>query len=1076
MPAAGSPANTLSLKPTHKAVTTYYDALSRFEQLGVKHETAVRSAFQELLEHCARQLDWKLVPEYAIKRKGKADAKVDGALLDSYGLNHGVWEAKDSADDLDKEIKIKFAIGYPRQNILFWQPDRAVLYQNGERFYEADLRKDEDLVHVLSLFLGFAPPAIAEWERAVEEFRDKVPQIGASLKALIEKERQTNQQFITAFEGFCSLCRSSLNPNISVEAVEEMIIQHILTERIFRKIFAVADFIQRNVIAHEIETVITALNSRSFSRDDFSKSLEHFYGAIENAAATIIDFHEKQTFLNTVYERFFQGFSIKVADTHGIVYTPQPLVSFMVASVEDILKNEFKISLAHPNVHILDPFTGTGNYIVNIMRRIPKTALPHKFAQELHCNEVMLLPYYVASMNIEHAYYEATDKYAPFEGICLVDTFQTVEKQQAELSFFNEKNSARVERQKKAPVRVIIANPPYNAGQINENDNNKNRKYPEVDRRVSETYGKESKATLLRKLSDPYVKAIRYATDRIGDSGIVCFVNNDSFVAEKTFDGMRKELAKDFDLIYVLDLGGNVRKNPKLSGTTHNVFGIQVGVSINSFIRLPKEKDARRRAAIYYHAVGADWRKEQKYKFLEETGSVADVKWKKLTPDTRGNWITSGTEEEFDGFIPIGSKEAKAKGGTDLTIFKTYSLGVSTNRDAVVYDFDAQRLAKRVEQFAEDYNAELHRWQKKGRPKDLDAFLQTDKVKWSRDLKLKLTRGQEFAFNRKFIREALYRPFAARKLYCAELAVDRVGPENNCLPTEQSCQENRVICITGPGSEKPFLALAANRLPDLHLAAFGSGTQCFPFYTYLGDGKERRDNITDRSLMLFQTFYNDTGIKREGIFDYIYALLHHPVYRARFAENLKRDLARIPFVGATASARANVPASFFPLAAIEAIRGRTKPSHSMKASAKLFHAFADAGKKLADLHVNYESAKEFPLRRQENKEVKLDWRVEAMRLSKEKTTLVYNDFLTLSGIPREVFGYRLGNRSALEWVIDQYRVTRDENGNIASDPNRLDDEQYILRLVGQVISVSIETVKIIDSLPRVGPKQIAKSE
>ncbi len=255
MTAAGSPANALSLKPTHKAVTTYYDALARFTKLGVKHETAVRSAFQELLEHCARQFDWKLVPEYAIKRKGKADAKVDGALLDSYGLNHGLWEAKDSADDLDKEIRIKFAIGYPKDNILFWQPDRGVLYRNGERFYDGDLTKAEDLVHILSLFLGFAPPAIAEWQRAVEEFRDKVPQIGASLKALIEKERQTNKKFIAAFEGFYSLCRATLNPNISVEAVEEMIIQHILTERIFRKIFAIADFIQRNVIANEIETV-----------------------------------------------------------------------------------------------------------------------------------------------------------------------------------------------------------------------------------------------------------------------------------------------------------------------------------------------------------------------------------------------------------------------------------------------------------------------------------------------------------------------------------------------------------------------------------------------------------------------------------------------------------------------------------------------------------------------------------------------------------------------------------------------------------------------------------------------------
>ncbi|MGH7991202.1 MAG: N-6 DNA methylase, partial [Limisphaerales bacterium] len=410
---------TLTLKPAHKVVAAYYDSLAKFDKLGIKYETAVRSAFQELLEYCARQFDWKLVPEYAIKRKGQAAAKADGALLDQYGLNHGLWEAKDTDDDLDKEIKNKFAIGYPKENILFWQPNKAVLYQNNERHYEADLSQPDELVHILSRFLEFAPPAIAEWEKAVEEFRLKVPQLGASLKALIENEGQTNKKFIAAFEDFHSLCRGSLNPNIAIEAVEEMIIQHILTERIFRKIFAVADFIQRNVIAQEIEKVITALNSRSFSRDDFSKSLDHFYVAIENAAATITDFTEKQTFLNTVYERFFQGFCVKVADTHGIVYTPQPLVNFMVASVEQVLKEEFGKSLADRDVHILDPFTGTGNFIVNIMRHIPKSALPHKFAQELHCNEVMLLPYYVASMNIEHAFYEAAGKYEPFEGICL---------------------------------------------------------------------------------------------------------------------------------------------------------------------------------------------------------------------------------------------------------------------------------------------------------------------------------------------------------------------------------------------------------------------------------------------------------------------------------------------------------------------------------------------------------------------------------------------------------------------------------------------------------------------------------
>jgi predicted helicase len=362
-------------------------------------------------------------------------------------------------------------------------------------------------------------------------------------------------------------------------------IQHLLTERIFRKVFNNPDFARRNVIAAEIEKVIDALTSHSFNRDAFLGKLDHFYRAIETTAATIDDFVQKQEFLNAVYEKFFQGFSVKVADTHGIVYTPQPIVSFMVRSVEDILQREFGQSLSSKDVHILYPFVGTGNFIVRVMQEIKRTALEHKYRHELHCNEVMLLPYYIASMNIEHEYLELTNTYEPFEGICLVDTFELAEHRQAQLDFMTPANTARVERQKKSPITVVIGNPPYNVGQLNENDNNKNRKYKKMDRRVSETYAKDSKATNKNALSDPYVKAIRWASDRIGDEGIIAFVTNNSFLEQIAFDGVRKNLEAGFDEIYVLDLGGNVRKNPKLSGTTHNVFGIQVGVSVNIFVR-----------------------------------------------------------------------------------------------------------------------------------------------------------------------------------------------------------------------------------------------------------------------------------------------------------------------------------------------------------------------------------------------------------------------------------------------------------------------------------------------------------
>jgi predicted helicase len=572
----------LNLKPTHKAVLNYYEALSQFRTIGVSHEGAVRSAFQTLLEHCGRQFGWKLVPEWAMKKETRS-IRVDGALVDEYRLTHGFWEAKDTADDLKKEVKKKLTVGYPQTNIIFQAPERAILLQNGRVVLDEDITEPVALAEILRRFFEYIPPEFEEWTDAVEHFRDRVPELGEALKELIEKEEKSNVRFRAAFDDFYVLCRQSINPNLSKEAVEEMLIQHLLTERIFRTVFNNPDFTRRNPIAAEIEKVIDALTSQAFTRDAFLQSLDRFYQAIDKTARTIDDFSQKQEFLNTVYEKFFQGFSIKVADTHGIVYTPVSIVNFMVRSVEDILQKEFGKSLSSPGVHILDPFVGTGNFIVHIMQAIKKTALAQKYKSELHCNEVMLLPYYIAAMNIEHEFFERTGSYESFEGICLVDTFELAEAKQ--ISFFSTENTARVERQKGAPIRVVIGNPPYNAWQLNENDNNKNRKYKEMDKEVAATYAKDSRATNKNALSDPYVKAFRWASNRIGDEGIVAFVSNNSFIESLAFDGMRKNLESDFDEIYVLDLGGNVRKNPKLSGTTHNVFGIQVGVSINIFVR-----------------------------------------------------------------------------------------------------------------------------------------------------------------------------------------------------------------------------------------------------------------------------------------------------------------------------------------------------------------------------------------------------------------------------------------------------------------------------------------------------------
>jgi predicted helicase len=596
------------ISPAHPLIREYQRSLGVLRGQGVENELGLRRPFESLLADSARLHGWRFVAEWGAKAGGHR-IRPDGTVFDANSLPRGFWESKDSHDDLDREIDRKIRRGYPLGNTIFEDTRRAVLYQNRTPVMRADLSNTRDLADLLFRFYSHTEPEIREFEQAVEEFGQRVPDLARGLAHKIAGAHQHNRPFQEAFGKFFALCQVSLNPNISREAVDEMLVQHLLTERLFRTIFDNPEFTRRNAIAAEVERVIEALVSQSFSRTDYLKSLDSFYLAIESAARTIADFSEKQLFLNSIYERFFRGYSVKVADTHGIVYTPPQIVEYMCGAVEEALKREFGLSLSSPGVVILDPCTGTGNFIVHLMQRISKRDLPRVYREQLFANEVMLMPYYIAALNIEHAYLELTGQYEPFDGLCFVDTLDLAEARQ--MPMFSEANTERVDRERKAQITVIIGNPPYNVGQLNENDNNKNRKYPVVDRRIHDTYAKDSKASSVSKLNDPYVKFFRWATDRLeGRDGIVCFVSNNSFVDQIAFDGMRKHLMQDFTHIDHIDLHGNVRKNPKLSGTTHNVFGIQVGVGITVAVRCSGEKRLR------YHRVPESWRKEEKLAWL----------------------------------------------------------------------------------------------------------------------------------------------------------------------------------------------------------------------------------------------------------------------------------------------------------------------------------------------------------------------------------------------------------------------------------------------------------------------------
>ena len=1024
MPKKASKKTTITAD--HPTVQQYYSLLKDFQNQRVKHEGAVSTAFENLLTQLAKPRGWIFIPLLSIKT-GKRVVP-DGTIRDGNGLPRGYWEAKDTDDDLDEEIRKKKAKGYPLTNIIFEDTRVGVLYQSKQEVMRADLTDSAQLVRLLQQFFSYIEPDVEGFEQAVDEFKDRVPELAKGLLHKIKEAHKSNKKFIAAFQSFFGLCQNAIDPKISEETVEEMLVQHLLTERLFRTIFDNPEFVQRNAIAREVEQVIDALVSKSFSRTDYLKSLDSFYVAIENAARTLPDFADKQHFLNTVYEQFFQGYSTRLADTHGIVYTPQPIVDFMSASVAYALKEHFDATLGTPNINVLDPCTGTGNFIVNIIRRAPKRYLAAFYKEQLFANEILLLGYYIAALNIEHAYYEITKTYDPFEGLCFVDTLDIAEAKQTGFAFLNEANTQRVERQKRTPITVIIGNPPYNMGQKSETENNKNRSYKVIDARIRETYVKDSTATLKNKYYDPYIRFFRWAVDRLaGKPGIVCYVSNNKFV--DTLDGMQKHLLRDFTRIYHIDLHGDVNKDRTLSGTQHNVFGIKLGVGITVAVREEGVGDDDH--SLYYHRVPERWTRIQKLAWLAELGDISKVPWLVLPPNT---WLELETTGEFKSLVPLGSKETK--GTKQLTstdadaVFKSYTVGVLTARDDVAYDFDRQTLEQRMQKFVEDYNGEVDRYrraQQRQRNKiDVDTFVHADLLKWTHNLKQAVGSGHYAAVAPSNFRRSLYRPFCKKWLFFDRLLNERVYLTPALFPNEEAEAENVVICCT-THTQMSFTCMVSNCLPNE--AVGGRNGQCFGFYTYSDDGHVRSENITDWALEEFREYYGDASISKWDIFHYVYAILHHPLYREHFAQNLRRKIPRVPLT-------------------------------------KDFRECKDIGRQLKELHLTYEQAELHELEWKENPSEPLSYRVnEPMVLDKERGTIKVNSSLTLAGIPAAAFDYVLGTRSALEWVVDQYHCETDPHSGITSDPNDPADDQFIVRMIERITTVSLSTVKLLNDLP-----------
>ena len=984
---------------------------------GTRKETAIRNAFYNLLNEYAKQKGLMIVTEVTIKAANGKNVTPDGTLKDSLRQDWGYWESKDEADIIDDEIAKKFAKGYPKENILFEDSQTAVLIQNGIERMRVSMKEAEALELLLNAFMSYERPEVKNFRKAIELFKQDIPKVTETLRSIIEKEQKTNPKFRAIRNSFLKLCHDSINPEIVIEDVNEMIIQHILTEDIFNTIFDETQFHRENNIARELEKVIHTFFTGNTRRIALS-SVQHYYQAINAAAAGIADHHEKQKFLKVVYETFYKSYNPKAADRLGVVYTPNEIVRFMVESTDYLLHTHFNKFLEDKNVEILDPATGTGTFICDIIDHIRKDKLEYKYKNELHANEVAILPYYISNLNIEFTYAQKMGKYAEFESLCFVDTldnlgFGFAGKQLSVFDQVTEENSKRITRQNGRKIAVIIGNPPYNANQVNENDNNKNREYPGIDLRIKNTFIHYSTAQKT-KVYDMYARFYRWAFDRLNDNGVIAFVTNRSFIDSRTFDGFRRTIQQEFDYAYIVDTRSDVRANSKLSGTAHNVFGIQTGVAIMFLIKKEKtdkkERKENKVCQIHYISMDDFWRKEKKLEWLAEN-PLKTIPFEIVRPDKNNNWINLA-DNDFDTLLPIADKAVKA-GKSKKALFELFTTGYLTGRDEWVVSNSTSDVSERMKFYIKEFK-------KQQTNSDYSSI-----IKWSRNLKRRLEAGKKEEFSQKFIRKINHRPFIKKFIYDSTLFIDERGQFDKILKGE-----NKILSFLSVHSSHELSLLVGTEIADYCLLKQGNGgTQCLPLYRYDQDGN-RFYNITDWGLNQFIKQYKTKKITKDDIFHYAYAALHNPAYREKYALNLKREFPRIPFY-------------------------------------EDFFKWAKWGKELMDLHIEYETATPFPLKEtnielSENPKTKL-------KADKETGAITIDENTTLTGIPARAWAYKLGNRSALEWVLDQFKESKPKDPTIAEKFDTYcfaNYKEHVIDLLKKVCTVSIETMKIIDAMPK----------
>ncbi|MBX5130679.1 N-6 DNA methylase [Rhizobium lentis] len=1009
------------------------DRLRKFS--GLANEQIIRPAFRRLLDSWASSDKLVFLEEYPVQTALKTTVYPDGAVLHDIRVPLGYWEAKDTKDDLDEEIRKKFSRGYPQDNIIFENSETAVLIQNRQEVTRAAMTDTASLLRLVTLFFGYERPEIAEFRKAVEKFKTDLPTVLDALRARIDTAYRENAGFRIEAARFLDTCKETINPTLGEADVREMLIQHILTEEIFTHIFNEVDFHHENNIAKELYALEGKFFTGAVKRDTL-KGLEPYYAAIRANAAQITNHLEKQTFLKVIYENFYKIYDKKKADRLGVVYTPNEIVKFMIEGADWLCEKHFGKNLIDEHVEILDPATGTGTFICELLeyfRGAPKK-LAHKYKNELHANEVAILPYYVANLNIEATYAAITGQFAEYPNLCFVDTLDNVEglgiragHQHDMFAALSDENVERVKRQNAKKISVIVGNPPYNAWQENFNSRNANRPYKRVDDRIRDTYIAQGTAQNKNSVYDMYARFFRWASDRLHDDGVLVLITNRNFIEKAAFDGFRRSVQEEFNEIYVVDLGGDVRENPKLSGTKHNVFGIQTGVAISFMVKRRREKGCK----IFYLRRPEFDTAVDKLSFLASS-KLSTLSAERIEPDKKGNWINL-TQNDWDEFIPVASKSASSNkaGGKNQAIFRLFTNGIQTKKDEWLYAHDDVALIDKTRWFVRKI-ADIR-----------SGKAAPEQLKWDRELERRFKSGGLVAIDTENIHDASYRPFVRKSLLYSPDLISVLFKMTSLKPPHlKRSLKPPLIAFHGMQSSQPFAALAVSAPFDICLLKTGNGSSLgLPLYRYSSDG-EQIHNITDWALKQFRAHYSKSvgllAITKEDIFHYVYAVLHDPLYRQKYAQNLKRDFPRVPFY----------------------------PD---------FRTWANWGKRLMAQHIGYETVEPWDIARSDTP----DESARAagvtpkpiLRADPDNGMIRIDSETTLYNIPPIAFKYRLGNRSGLEWILDQYKEKKPKDLTISERFNTyhfFDYKEKMIDLVSRVTRVSVETMEIVGAMKSAG--------